>query len=299
MRNRSFLTLPSFYVHEEPGRLDDRSVEAMALEIFDITYLHFHSVLELGVCVSGRGTCAVEGERMPFRQGDVQIIFPFQRHLSRSEGSAYSRWVWKNLNPMQLLSGWGAPELPRLEKLLYTRMSLCGIINREEHPLIAELVRSVTLPGEPQRRTACLCALIEELAAASEGREPLALRPERSFVRLEPALQLVQRALEQSCAPKIEAMGEACAMSPAAFRRAFHASMGQSPRQYVRLCQMKKAQRMLLLGDESVTDVAQAVGYEDVSGFNRQFLSAFGMPPREYRRCGGQTEITNGGEDRP
>ncbi len=290
MQNRSFLTLPSFYVHAEPGDLSERSAEAGPLEVFDITYLHFHSVLELGVCFSGRGTCVVEGERMPFEQGDVQVVFPFQRHLSRSEGGAYSRWLWTSLNPMQLLSAWGAPELPRMERLLQTRMSLCGIIDRREHPLIAELVRSVALPGESRRRTACLCALIEELAAASEGRTPLALQPERSFVRLEPALELVQRALEQGRAPRIEAMGEACAMSPAAFRRAFAASMGQSPRQYVRLCQMKKAQRMLLLGDESITDVAQAVGYEDVSGFNRQFLSTFGMPPREYRRCGGQTE---------
>ncbi len=79
-------------------------------------------------------------------------------------------------------------------------------------------------------------------------------------------------------------------MSPATFRRAFRASMGQSPRQYVRLCQMKKAQRMLLLTDASVTDVAQSVGYEDVSGFNRQFLQAFGIPPRAYRQTGGQAE---------
>ena len=290
MRNRSILTLPSFYVHAEPASLNERSAEAGPLEVFDITYLHFHSVLELGVCFSGRGTCVVEGEDMPFEPGDVQIIFPFQRHLSRSEGGAYSHWLWTSLNPMQLLSGWGAPDLPRLEKLLYSRMSLCGIVDRREHPLIAELIRSVALPGEAARRMACLCALIEELAAASEGREPLALRPERSFVRLEPALKLVQEALEQGRAPGVEAMGEACAMSPAAFRRAFHASMGQSPRRYVRLCQMKKAQRMLLLGDESVTDVAQAVGYEDVSGFNRQFLATFGMPPREYRRSGGQIE---------
>ena len=186
MQNRSFLTLPSFYVHAEPGDLSERSAEAGPLEVFDITYLHFHSVLELGVCFSGRGTCVVEGERTPFEQGDVQVVFPFQRHLSRSEGGEYSRWLWTSLNPMQLLSAWGAPELPRMERLLQTRMSLCGIIDRREHPLIAELVRSVALPGESRRRTACLCALIEELAAASEGRTPLALQPERSFVRLEP-----------------------------------------------------------------------------------------------------------------
>lgn len=290
MRNRSYLALPSFYVHAEPSHLDECAAEAGPLEVFDITYLHFHSVLELGVCISGRGTCVVEGENMPFSAGDVQIIFPFQRHLSRSEGGEYSRWIWTSLNPLQQLSGWGAPELPRLEKLLYTRMSLCGILRPGERPLLAELIRSVTLPGDARRRTACLCALIEELAAASEGMKPLTLRPERSFLQLEPALKLVQETLEQGRAPRVEALSEACTMSPATFRRAFHASMGQSPRQYVRLCQMKKAQRMLLLTDASVTEVAQSVGYEDVSGFNRQFLQTYGVAPRAYRRTGGQSE---------
>ena len=44
---------------------------------------------------------------------------------------------------------------------------------------------------------------------------------------------------------------------------------------------------MLLLSDESITQIALAVGYQDVSGFNRQFLNAFGVPPREYRRLDG------------
>ena len=77
MRNRSFLTLPSFYVHAEPSRLDERSAEAGPLEVFDITYLHFHSVLELGVCASGRGTCVVEGENMPFAADHLSLPAPF------------------------------------------------------------------------------------------------------------------------------------------------------------------------------------------------------------------------------
>ena len=32
-----------------------------------------------------------------------------------------------------------------------------------------------------------------------------------------------------------------------------------------------------------LAEAAQAVGYEDVSGFNRQFLRAYKIPPRRYR----------------
>ena len=79
MQNRSFLTLPSFYVHAEPGDLSERSAEAGPLEVFDITYLHFHSVLELGVCFSGRGTCVVEG----VRSGDEAVIDELMQTLQR------------------------------------------------------------------------------------------------------------------------------------------------------------------------------------------------------------------------
>ncbi len=285
MRNRSISGLPSFYVSAAPSRLDNREGKPGPLEVFDITYLHFHSLLELGVCFAGRGCCIVEGKEYPFSAGDVQIIFPFQHHLSRSEGGAYSQWLWLSIDPMHLLSQWGAPDLPRLEKLLYTKMGLCGIIDRERYPLIADLTARVTLPGEENRRLTCLCALIEELAGELEGMPPLALRPSRHFLRLEPALKAVQRSLELCEAPAISSLSSACALSPAPFRRAFHQVMGQSPRQYVRTCQMKKAQQLLLLTDEPITQIAQSVGYADVSGFNRHFLLAFGIPPRRYRAC--------------
>ena len=283
MPNRSFL--PSFFGGVSLATLENVSAAPLPLEVLEITFLHFHSAMELGVCVSGRGTCLVEDVEYPFEAGDVQIIFPFQRHLSRSEGSEHSQWYWLNLDPVGLLGG--LADLPRLEKLLYTQMGLCGIIDRRRYPLAAELIARVVLPGPKALRCACLHALIEELAAQSATLSHLQLRPGHAFIRLEPALTLVQQALENGTAAEVAALSDACGMSPAAFRRSFHQAMGQSPQQYVQICQMRKAQQLLLLTDLPVTDVALAVGYQDVSGFNRRFLKTFGMPPRRYRQSGG------------
>lgn len=288
MRNRSISSLPSYYVPAQSTWESEREPKPGPLEVFDITYLHFHSLLELGVCTQGRGCCIVEDREYPFVQGDVQIIFPFQRHLSRSEGGEYSQWLWCSLEPLSLLGQWGAPDLARMERLLYTGMGLCGIIDRKRYPLIAELIARVALPGEKNRRLSCLHTLIEELAAESEGMPPLALRPGRRFVQLAPALEAARQALQQGEAPLVSALAEACGLSPAPFRRAFRQVLGQSPQEYIQACQMKKAQRQLLLTDEPITQIAFSVGYQDVSGFNRVFLRHFGMPPRAYRACGGQ-----------
>ena len=288
MRNRSLL--PSFFASAPLMKLDNPTGSPLPLEVFDITYLHFHSLMELGVCTSGRGTCVVEGIEYPFEEGDVQIVFPFQRHLSRSEDESHSRWYWTNVDPLQLLGAWGAPDLARLEKLLFTRMGLCGIIDRHKHPLAAALVARAALPGPQYPRIACLYALIEELAAASKDLPHLELRPGHAFMRLEPALVMAEAELNAGRTPSVSALAHACSISHAAFRRSFHSALGQSPQQYIQSCQMRRAQHRLLLTDDPITDIALSVGYQDVSGFNRLFLRTFGMPPRQYRAEGRKIE---------
>lgn len=287
MRNRSISSLPAFFAPAVSRSLSDQEARPGPLEVVDITFLHFHASMELGVCESGQGVCIVEGREYPFKAGDAQLIFPFQRHLSRSEGPEMSRWYWLNLDPIRLLGKWGAPELQRLETLMREEMGICGIITPEEKPFLAELIRHVTLPGPENRRLACLYALIEELAAQSRGLPMLALRPERRFAQLVPAVEAIETGLAVGEPPSVSALSALCALSPASFRRCFHQAMGQSPARYIQACQMKRAQWLLLYSDASVTQIAQAVGYQDVSGFNRQFLQSFGMPPRQYRQSGG------------
>ena len=58
----------------------------------------YHSVLELGWCISGSGECYAEDQIFPFCSGDVQIIFPYQKHYNRSQLGTPSRWYFINLD---------------------------------------------------------------------------------------------------------------------------------------------------------------------------------------------------------
>ena len=290
MRNRSKTALPSQFEPALVNWLETPVAQPHPLEIYQITCLHFHSHVELGYCVSGCGTCVVEGEEQPFQAGDAQIIFPFQNHLSRSEGEKQSRWYWLNIDLMELLSAWGAPDLPRMERLLNHGMGLYGIIARKQYPLLAELIARVIMVQDEKRRLACLCALIEELAGESQDLPKLELKPSSGFARLIPALEAIHAGLKKGEVIRQEELARLCAMSSASLRREFGRVMGVSPRAYLKSCQMKKAQQLLLLTHMPITQIALTIGYEDVSGFNRQFSCAFGMPPREYRRMGGMTE---------
>ena len=284
MRNRSCTDLPSYYTPSPGAWL--KNDRPYPLEVYDITSLHFHDTLELGVCSEGQGVCRVEDREYPFCEGDVQVIFPFQNHLSRSEGGRQSKWYWVNLDPLDVLGTWGAPELGFLEQMLREKMGLCGILDRKKYPFLCELVRHVVLPGEETRRLVSLYALIVELAKVSSDLPKLSLSPARHFSRLLPAIEQMQSRLEEDLSTGVPAMAEACGLSCVQFRRDFLAAMGCSPQQYTLNCRMQKAQRLLLLTDRKITDIALAVGYQDASGFNRCFREHFGVSPRQLRQRG-------------
>ena len=84
VRKRSTANLPAIYATSRSGwQHHNHTVLPWPLEVFEVNYLHYHDTLELGLCVSGNGICRVEDREFPFMPGDTQIIFPFQRHLSK------------------------------------------------------------------------------------------------------------------------------------------------------------------------------------------------------------------------
>ena len=72
-----------------------------------------------------------------------------------------------------------------------------------------------------------------------------------------------------------------CSMSPFAFSRKFKDIFGISFRDYVVRYRLRAACGLLTNPGSSVTDVAFAVGFNDVSYFSRMFKRHFGIPPSE------------------
>jgi AraC family transcriptional regulator len=72
-------------------------------------------------------------------------------------------------------------------------------------------------------------------------------------------------------------------LSPFHFARAFKASTGLAPHQFVTARRMERAKTLLLESRASVVEVAHAVGLSNVSHFRRMFRAHLGMLPGELR----------------
>ena len=79
--------------------------------------------------------------------------------------------------------------------------------------------------------------------------------------------------------------------SESSFRRDFKARFGTTPRQWIIRRRLEKAERLLTDTDWEVTQVAEAVGYDNVS----HFISAF---KKQYQRTPGQKLSLDQGFDR-
>jgi YesN/AraC family two-component response regulator len=75
-----------------------------------------------------------------------------------------------------------------------------------------------------------------------------------------------------------------CAMSPFRFSRGFKEAFGIAFRDYVVRYRLRQAYGMLKNPNNTITDVAFAVGFSDVSYFSRIFKKYFGVSPTEKFR---------------
>jgi AraC-like DNA-binding protein len=54
---------------------------------------------------------------------------------------------------------------------------------------------------------------------------------------------------------------------------------------YIKELRLTTAARKLLVSNDNISDIAYEVGYEDPNYFIREFKSAFGYTPKQYRQA--------------
>jgi AraC-like DNA-binding protein len=78
-------------------------------------------------------------------------------------------------------------------------------------------------------------------------------------------------------------------LNPRYFSARFKAEVGESPSQYIKARKMEEAKSLLQQPAYPVGDAAEALGYCTLAHFSHEFKQLFGISPREFARCKGQT----------
>ena len=147
------------------------------------------------------------------------------------------------------------------------------------------------LEGLP--RLLALLGILQELARSREAR-PLAsagfvpsLR-KADVERIDRVLSFLSERFDGDVS--LPETARAAHLSVPAFSRFFKRRTGRTFVGYVTELRLGRACRLLIETDRAVSDIAYSSGFNNLSNFNRRFLEARRMSPRDYRRAhGGET----------
>ncbi|MEO1108117.1 MAG: GlxA family transcriptional regulator [Pseudomonadota bacterium] len=74
--------------------------------------------------------------------------------------------------------------------------------------------------------------------------------------------------------------------------RSFRQAVGQSPGEYYRQLRLRAARQLVIYTQDSLTSIAQAVGYTNPTSMSRQYAEQFGASPRQDRQARNQFRHT-------
>jgi AraC-like DNA-binding protein len=260
------------------------------LDEHEITSLHVHDCFEIGYCYEGNGIFIIDDKILPFKAGDVSIIFSNQFHKAQSEKGGSSKWDFVFVNVLQLLSDINVQDAAYLTEVLKGSSGFLNILKPEQHSGIIEVIKDiieelrVRSTGYRSVIKGLIWTLVGKLGRLSgESSEEGGSYKNKAIVRILPALEYMSKHYMETI--QISHTAELCSMSLTSFRRYFGNCLKMSPIEYLTKMRIQTASMLLTSTDYSIVEIASRVGYNSLSSFNRHFKVIQGVCPRHWR-CG-------------
>lgn len=253
--------------------------------------LHYHDYVELLFGTGGRARAVVGEHTYSFGAGDMLYIHTHEPHSIWNESERCSYVVVKFL-----------PEVLLGEEQSYSEYG-CALLLMESASERQNLFRAEELAGTPL--SSLFTHIMNEWETADFAYE-LGLRADvmsillyilRRWREKNPLLMesvqtsghggLIQSALRYVREHYPEANeGQAaafCGITPGYFSRLFKRTMHCGFSEYVKRVRLREAERLLLSGDQSMTEIAEEVGFATTSYFISCFRARYHTTPLRYR----------------
>lgn len=255
---------------------------------------HFHEEYELVLIKESRGTKFIGDNISLFQEGDLYLIGPNIPHIFRNSEEYYkndnelkARSIFIHFTDTFLGSHFfELPEMKLVKNLLDESSFVLKIIgNAKEH--ITNKLTGMSEESPPQQ----LLSLLEILIALSESKD---LRPllsckfvprnnldREDTIRINKILEFILKNFKQKI--YISEMASMLCMSEASFSRYFKHHTLKNFSTYVTEVRISHACRLLMQGEDSISQIGYASGFENLSNFYRHFKKITGLIPKEYQ----------------
>jgi AraC-like DNA-binding protein len=284
-------TKPTFYT----SMFHDKDIDFLHVSLYTLTAnkirtLHFHRVIEIGKCIKGSGICYLNDEAIPFSEGDIQIIRPYEPHYN-IYNTPGTLWYFITIDIRKINSQHFPVPLVFLSDLIQNQIK-SGIYDPAEYPKIDQTITNLielynTNDGNSYHMESLVLQIYSLLLDSSRLGKNAAPNPSKAgsqITKILPALKLVSISIKQGKVLSIEEMASACNMSQSHFRKIFLEIMNETPKSYFDRLQMEKAAEIILTTDLPLSEIAYKIGIEESSTFYRKFTKYYGQSPIEFKK---------------
>ncbi|MFC0215802.1 AraC family transcriptional regulator [Paenibacillus chartarius] len=244
---------------------------------------HSHTFYELYYLLEGERVYFMNGNVYTAQQGDIVVVVPHDLHSTASSEVEQFERVLVHFTPEFLresgkdilrmppfqqstLLRLPRKEQPEIERLLLQIVGEC----KEEQPLHDSYVRQLLLE---------LLIRLHRLNAVS----PVA--PGSSHPMHQKVSEITSYIHSNYREPlTLELLARQFYISPAYLSRIFLKLTGFHISEYIRVVRIREAQKLLRTTRQKVHTVAEQVGFEHISHFNKTFKKVTGISPLHYRQ---------------
>lgn len=248
---------------------------------------HFHDVCELVLFGQVHGDFIADGRRHRLVPGCIAFVPSLHQHdFALAPGPR--DWL---LVQIDASSADALARAPGLERLANAFCAKPDPVLGERIAMLGDWLAGL---GDADPLAASLATVLLRAAALAPGIEGERLATDADGLeRLRPAIEQLRR--DPANAPSAEAAAALCALAPAYFSRRFKQQVGLAWSDYVRTHRLHLASQRLLESEQTVAEIAYALGFSTPSHFGDLFHRRFGMTPNAYRRAWLQRRQETGG----
>ena len=262
--------------------------------------MHRHDDVEINVVLHGQLHYLFGGRPLTIREGEIAVFWAAQPHGLVDSRAGDMCWVHV---PFSMFLDWGLPEaqtapLLSAEPLITHDPDLARRIAHlaeqwgEEvggtEPDVVSAAEAGAGGESAQIALLEIQATVRRILRASSRPGPAAPLSEAGSVpasRLRQVSTMARYVRDHHGSPLTVADIAACVhLTPSHAMTVFRRTAGVTLGDYVTMCRVAEAQRLLLTTSLRITEIAGAAGFGSLSSFYQHVTAACGMTPREYRR---------------
>ena len=254
----------------------------------DAPNLHFHNILEIGVCREGSGRMLYEDCEKEYHAGSVSIVPKNIPHNTMNEIGNYSLWDYIFIDEAHYINN-SNYDKNFIQKTLERIDSRHTLFNHLEFPEFIPLVDCIireheaNKPYQKETIAALTMGLLMVIARINRDYDTT-LSPEQKYANrtLTNCLQFVDEHYHEPLG--VAELSSSVHISERFLRKIFHNHLNMAPLDYINLVRIRKSCEMLQRTDDPIDVISFKCGFSTPSTFNRNFRRYLGETPSKWRK---------------